>query len=195
MTSSHAIVGEKAWEQREDSVARGLHVSGLHKEADVLATNSVSSGEAETASRMSSRKVHYGPSGGYCFKKKKCPKGENNPVAERKKTQLGSNSSEGLLPQLEINTRHTRKGQKKAVRSQHLSSTTKTEETASRLRILLSPSFPSLPPPCWLFLGRFHLPFGHLSLPKFPATYPSPWSCCHFFHPCSPSLFFFFSNP
>lgn len=71
MTSSHAIVGEKAREQREDTVALGLHGSGLHKEADVLATRSVSSGEAETAARMSSRKVHYGPSGGDCCKKKK----------------------------------------------------------------------------------------------------------------------------
>lgn len=82
-------------------------------------------------------------------KKKKIARGVKiTPWLNEKKTQLVSNSSEGLLPQLERNTRHTRKGQKKAVRSQHLSSTTKTEESASRLRIPPSPSLPSLPPPC-----------------------------------------------
>lgn len=48
----------------------GLLVWGLQDEADVLATHSISSGEAETAARMSSRKIHYGPRGGYCCCKK-----------------------------------------------------------------------------------------------------------------------------
>lgn len=49
----------------------GLHVCGLQDEADVLATHSISSGEAESAAKMSSGKIHYGPSGGYCCKKKR----------------------------------------------------------------------------------------------------------------------------
>lgn len=51
-------------------VEGGLHVSGLQNESDVLATLSISSGQAETAARMRSRKIYYGPNGGYCCKKK-----------------------------------------------------------------------------------------------------------------------------
>lgn len=87
-----------------------MHVS----EADVLATHSC--GEAEIAARMSSRKIYFGPSGGYCCKKR---------AGGVKITQLVSNSTEGLLHQQEINVRHTQEGQKKALRSQHLSTTTK----------------------------------------------------------------------
>lgn len=100
VTPSHAVVGEKAWEQREDVVARGLHVSGLWREADVLATLSAVVRQKLQRGRAAGRCImdHVEDTAAKKGVKITCGGGE-------KKPQVVSNSSEGLLPQLEINTR------------------------------------------------------------------------------------------